>query len=53
MKFFKDMKLRLTIAAIVLFAASACNQYTCPTYSKKDIKKEKQSAEVVSDKERS
>ena len=51
MKFFEHMKLRLTIAAIVLFAASACNQYTCPTYSKKDVKKEKKALQV-SDKER-
>ena len=34
------MKIRLLIFAVCVFAFSACTQYTCPTYAKKDAKKE-------------
>ena len=33
------MKTRLIIFALFTFALSACTQYTCPTYAKKDTKK--------------
>jgi hypothetical protein len=42
------MKVRLAMFLLVLFGLSACTQYTCPTYSKKDVKKK----EVVAEKER-
>ncbi|WP_281353182.1 hypothetical protein [Fulvivirga kasyanovii] len=42
------MKLRLAVVLLVVFGLSACSQYTCPTYAKKDVKKE----EVKSEKER-
>lgn len=32
------MKNRLIIFALFTFALSACTQYTCPTYAKKDTK---------------
>ncbi|MCR9252564.1 MAG: hypothetical protein NXI20_19245 [bacterium] len=32
------MKIRVLLIAVVLFAASACTQKTCPTYAKKDVK---------------
>lgn len=32
------MKLNVLIFALVVFAFSACTQYTCPTYSKLDVK---------------
>jgi len=42
------MKIRLAAFLLVLFGLSACSQYTCPTYSKKDVKKK----EVTAEKER-
>ena len=33
-----NMKKVLAFAALVVFLAS-CSQYTCPTYSKKEVKK--------------
>ncbi len=33
------MKVRVAIFFLVLFGLSACSQYTCPTYSKQDVKK--------------
>ena len=35
------MKLKVLVFAIIVFAASACTQKTCPTYAKKDVKTEK------------
>lgn len=34
------MKIRLLLFAVSVFIFSACTQYTCPTYAKKDSKKE-------------
>lgn len=34
------MKVRIAVFLLVLFGLSACSQYTCPTYAKKDVKKE-------------
>lgn len=34
------MKLRLAVVLLVVFGLSACSQYTCPTYTKQDVKKE-------------
>jgi hypothetical protein len=42
------MKLRSALFLLVLFGMSACTQYTCPTYSKKDVKKK----EVILEKEK-
>ncbi|WP_255697912.1 hypothetical protein [Fulvivirga ligni] len=33
------MKFRLLLVLLVVFGLSACSQYTCPTYSKKDVEK--------------
>ncbi|MEQ8925321.1 MAG: hypothetical protein RLO81_05870 [Fulvivirga sp.] len=33
------MKLRFALFLLVVFGMSACTQYTCSTYSKKDVKK--------------
>ncbi len=43
------MKVRLAVFFLVMFGLSACTQYTCPTYSKKDVK---QKEEVKLEKER-
>jgi len=32
------MKIKLVIVAIIILAAAACTQKTCPTYSKQDSK---------------
>lgn len=42
------MKLRVAVVLLVVFGLSACSQYTCPTYAKKEVKK----VEVTSEKER-
>ena len=34
------MKVRIAVFLLVVFGLSACSQYTCPTYSKSDVKKE-------------
>lgn len=34
------MKSKLLIVAIFALGLSACTQYTCPTYAKKDTKKQ-------------
>ncbi|MEP2772556.1 MAG: hypothetical protein ABJH05_10425 [Fulvivirga sp.] len=34
------MKVKIAVFLLVLFGLSACSQYTCPTYAKKDVKKE-------------
>ncbi|WP_255647362.1 hypothetical protein [Fulvivirga sedimenti] len=34
------MKVRIALFLFVVFGLSACSQYTCPTYSKEDVKKE-------------
>ncbi len=34
------MKLKALILALVVLAASACTQRTCPTYAKQDVKSE-------------
>ena len=36
----KIMKIKLLIFAVSVFVLSACTQYTCPTYAKKDAKKD-------------
>ncbi|CAN5241153.1 hypothetical protein BH09BAC3_BH09BAC3_24240 [soil metagenome] len=33
------MKRILAIIALIAFFATSCSQYTCPTYSKKEVKK--------------
>jgi PBP1b-binding outer membrane lipoprotein LpoB len=33
------MKRILALVALVAFIASSCSSYTCPTYSKKEVKK--------------
>jgi hypothetical protein len=38
-------KLAIVIALGVLVFASSCTSYTCPTYSKGDVKKTEQPAE--------
>jgi len=35
------MKLKVLLFVIVIFAASACTQKTCPTYAKKEVKEVK------------
>ena len=36
----KTMKMKRILAFVALIAfLSACSQYTCPTYSKKEVKK--------------
>ncbi|WP_281349573.1 hypothetical protein [Fulvivirga aurantia] len=42
------MKIRLAVFLFVLFGLSACSQYTCPTYAKKDVEKK----EVTEEKQR-
>ena len=42
------MKIRIALFLLVVFGLAACTQYTCPTYSKKDMKKK----EVAIEKER-
>ncbi len=41
------MKAKLLIVALVVFGLTSCTQYTCPTYSKKDMKKQQKDTEVV------
>ncbi|MGB3466895.1 MAG: hypothetical protein WBA74_16560 [Cyclobacteriaceae bacterium] len=38
------MKLKVLIFSIIVLAASACTQKTCPTYAKKEVKTEKPEA---------
>lgn len=38
-------KLALILAVGVLFVASSCTSYTCPTYSKAEMKKTEQPAQ--------
>jgi hypothetical protein len=35
------MKVKVLLFALVVFGASACRHYTCPTYLKKDTKEVK------------
>jgi len=42
------MKVKIAVFLLALFGLSACSQYTCPTYAKKDVKKK----EVVEEKQR-
>ncbi len=36
---FRMMKVRIALFFLIVFGASACSQYTCPTYSKDDTTK--------------
>jgi len=42
------MKVKIAVFLLVLFGLSACSQYTCPTYAKKDVNKK----EVKEEKQR-
>ncbi len=35
-----DMKLKITLIALVIIGMSACTQRTCPTYAKENIKQD-------------
>ena len=39
------MKIRVIAFLLVVFGLSSCTQYTCPTYSKKDVKKKEMAIE--------
>jgi hypothetical protein len=39
------MKARVALFFLLVFGLSACSQYTCPTYSKEDVKKSEQQQE--------
>ena len=41
-------KLALPIALVVLFFATSCTSYTCPTYAKKDVKTTEQADKLPS-----
>ncbi len=41
------MKVRLAIFFLIVFGASACSQYTCPTYTKDDTTKKEISEDRI------
>ena len=44
------MKSKLLIVAIFALGLSACSQYTCPTYAKKDANKQEVKAQLQKEK---
>lgn len=45
------MKKSIALFVLVLFGATACSQYTCPTYAKNDVQKA-DTEQVVKNKQR-